>query len=87
MPGLSGEQVLESLLAREAELSVVLVSGLQAHGPAVGDARVVLVQKPMKLSELCSAVRSVTTPRALRSSCSTSHRNQAGDSFVARSRA
>jgi two-component system, cell cycle sensor histidine kinase and response regulator CckA len=63
MPGLSGEQVLRSLRARNDVPAVVLVSGLRAESPASGDdPRLVSVQKPMTLAELRTAVRTVTSP-------------------------
>lgn len=63
MPGISGEQVLRSLRARDNVLAVVLVSGLRAESLAIGDdPRLVSVQKPMTLAGLRSAVRAVTRP-------------------------
>jgi DNA-binding response OmpR family regulator len=63
MPGLSGEQVLRSLRAKNDALAVVLVSGLRAESLSSGDdPHLVSVQKPMTLAGLRTAVRSITSP-------------------------
>jgi PAS domain S-box-containing protein len=63
MPGVSGEQVLRSLRAKDEVPAVVLVSGLRAESLASGDdPRLVSVQKPMTLADLRTAVRTVTSP-------------------------
>jgi PAS domain S-box-containing protein len=62
MPGLGGPEVLAALRAQQADVPVVLVSGLLADTLALDDARVVRVQKPMTLAELRAAVRAVSSP-------------------------
>ena len=61
MPGLAGSEVLAALRAQQADLPVVLVSGLRADTLALDDARAVRVQKPMTLAELRAAVRTVSS--------------------------
>lgn len=59
MPGISGEQVLNALRALDPELAVILVSGFSIEDLAQYDRRAARVQKPMTLTELREAVRSL----------------------------